>query len=263
MHTRGLPSEWPSLPPLPDPVALVLDELRARAAAALQAGIAHQSIVLDPGFGFGKRLDENYPLLARFWLSCTRSASRCSPPSRANASSPTPCRRRAQLAATTRSSPAPTPLPRTRIRSPLRHLPQLCRACRAATPPPSPPAWPPPSPELTSSASTKSVPPSKPSPSPTPSCDPSPERFPKSCVPQPPTGAQLHRRVSSALPWHIGTHCRPRQQPLAKGDQNGNRWQIPRNDCRFSDPGSGKGLSKTYMVRSFFPSPAESSPGRR
>ncbi len=66
MHTRGLPSEWPSLPPLPDPVALVLDELRARAAAALQAGIAHQSIVLDPGFGFGKRLDENYPLLARF-----------------------------------------------------------------------------------------------------------------------------------------------------------------------------------------------------
>jgi dihydropteroate synthase len=66
MHTRGLPSQWPSLAPLPDPVALVLDELRARAAAALAAGIAHQSIVLDPGFGFGKRLDENYPLLARF-----------------------------------------------------------------------------------------------------------------------------------------------------------------------------------------------------
>jgi dihydropteroate synthase len=66
MHTRGLPSEWPSLPPLPDPVALVLDELRARADAALAAGIARQSIVLDPGFGFGKRLDENYPLLARF-----------------------------------------------------------------------------------------------------------------------------------------------------------------------------------------------------
>jgi dihydropteroate synthase len=65
-HTRGLPSEWPSLPPLPDPVPLVLDELRARAAAALAAGIARQSIVLDPGFGFGKRLDENYPLLARF-----------------------------------------------------------------------------------------------------------------------------------------------------------------------------------------------------
>jgi dihydropteroate synthase len=66
MHTRGLPSEWHSLPPLPDPVPLVLDELRARAAAALAAGIARQSIVLDPGFGFGKRLDENYPLLARF-----------------------------------------------------------------------------------------------------------------------------------------------------------------------------------------------------
>jgi len=66
MHTRGLPGEWASLPPLPDPVALVLGELRTRADAALAAGIARQSIVLDPGFGFGKRLDENYPLLARF-----------------------------------------------------------------------------------------------------------------------------------------------------------------------------------------------------
>jgi dihydropteroate synthase len=66
MHTRGLPHEWSSLPPLPDPVALVLEELRARAAAALDAGIAREAIVLDPGFGFGKRLDDNYPLLARF-----------------------------------------------------------------------------------------------------------------------------------------------------------------------------------------------------
>jgi dihydropteroate synthase len=65
MHTRGLPIEWPSLPPMADPVALVLDELRARAAAALEAGIARKALVLDPGFGFGKRLDENYPLLAR------------------------------------------------------------------------------------------------------------------------------------------------------------------------------------------------------
>jgi dihydropteroate synthase len=66
MHTRGLPHQWPSLPPLPDPVPLVRDELGRRAAAAIEAGIARQSIVLDPGFGFGKRLDENYPLLARF-----------------------------------------------------------------------------------------------------------------------------------------------------------------------------------------------------
>jgi dihydropteroate synthase len=43
---------------------LVLRDLEARASAALAAGIARDSIVLDPGFGFGKILDENYPLLA-------------------------------------------------------------------------------------------------------------------------------------------------------------------------------------------------------
>jgi dihydropteroate synthase len=66
MHTRGRPGQWAGLPPVPDLLPLVLDELGARVAAALQAGIARQSIVVDPGFGFGKRLDENYPLLARF-----------------------------------------------------------------------------------------------------------------------------------------------------------------------------------------------------
>ena len=66
MHTRGIPAEWAALPALPDPVPLVLSELRSRADAALGAGIARSSIILDPGFGFGKRGDENYALLARF-----------------------------------------------------------------------------------------------------------------------------------------------------------------------------------------------------
>ena len=65
MHTRGMPAEWASLPALPDPVPLVMNELRARADYAIETGIARSSIVLDPGFGFGKRGDENYPLLAR------------------------------------------------------------------------------------------------------------------------------------------------------------------------------------------------------
>jgi dihydropteroate synthase len=65
-HTRGRPQQWRNLPPLApsDVVPLVLGELQARAQAALAAGIAHNAIVLDPGFGFGKRLDENFPLLA-------------------------------------------------------------------------------------------------------------------------------------------------------------------------------------------------------
>jgi dihydropteroate synthase len=64
MHTRGVPSEWKDLPPLPNPAALVLRELAIRAAAALETGIARDAIVLDPGFGFGKLGDENYSLLA-------------------------------------------------------------------------------------------------------------------------------------------------------------------------------------------------------
>jgi dihydropteroate synthase len=43
----------------------VIRGLKERIEAATSAGIARNRIVLDPGFGFGKRLDENYPLLAR------------------------------------------------------------------------------------------------------------------------------------------------------------------------------------------------------
>lgn len=66
MHMRGRPEEWRSLPPLVDPVATVISELRERAEAAMTAGVARGRIVLDPGFGFGKNFEENYPLLARF-----------------------------------------------------------------------------------------------------------------------------------------------------------------------------------------------------
>ncbi len=66
MHMRGKPDEWRELPPLPDPVPLVKQELADWALAATDAGIARERIVLDPGFGFGKGFEENYPLLARF-----------------------------------------------------------------------------------------------------------------------------------------------------------------------------------------------------
>ncbi len=41
-------------------------DLRQWAEAATLAGIKRDRLVLDPGFGFGKRLEENYPLLAHF-----------------------------------------------------------------------------------------------------------------------------------------------------------------------------------------------------
>lgn len=66
MHTRGRPEEWRSLPPIGDPVLLVKRELRQWAEAATLAGIKHDHLALDPGFGFGKSFEENYPLLARF-----------------------------------------------------------------------------------------------------------------------------------------------------------------------------------------------------
>lgn len=66
MHTRGRPDEWRSLPAVPDLVLLTKRELRERSDAAVNARIKRDHIVLDPGFGFGKRLEENYPLLRRF-----------------------------------------------------------------------------------------------------------------------------------------------------------------------------------------------------
>jgi len=67
MHTRGRPEEWRSQPQL-DPDALmkmVRDGLVKSLAVAERAGIPHEAIVLDPGYGFGKRFSENYALLAR------------------------------------------------------------------------------------------------------------------------------------------------------------------------------------------------------
>ncbi len=66
MHTRGRPDEWKSLPVVADLVVLIKRELRERADAAVLAGIKRDRLVVDPGFGFGKRLEENYPLLRRF-----------------------------------------------------------------------------------------------------------------------------------------------------------------------------------------------------
>ena len=66
MHTRGRPEEWRALPPIGDPVLMVKRDLRQWAEAATLAGIKRDRLVLDPGFGFGKRFEENYPLLAHF-----------------------------------------------------------------------------------------------------------------------------------------------------------------------------------------------------
>jgi dihydropteroate synthase len=66
MHMRGRPEEWRSLPPVADVVMLVKRELREWVDFAVTKGVKRETIVLDPGFGFGKNLEQNYPLLKRF-----------------------------------------------------------------------------------------------------------------------------------------------------------------------------------------------------
>lgn len=66
MHTRGKPEEWRDLPSEPRIVQVVTQELHVAVQRAIAAGVQHDRIVLDPGFGFGKRLDDNYPLLTKF-----------------------------------------------------------------------------------------------------------------------------------------------------------------------------------------------------
>jgi dihydropteroate synthase len=67
MHTRGRPDQWRGQSRLESDalLAMVREGLSGSMAAAQSAGIAAENIVLDPGYGFGKKFEENYALLAR------------------------------------------------------------------------------------------------------------------------------------------------------------------------------------------------------
>ena len=65
MHMRARPEEWRNLPRLEDVVGLVQRDLELWAQTAMEAGVAREHIALDPGLGFGKNFEQNYPLLAR------------------------------------------------------------------------------------------------------------------------------------------------------------------------------------------------------
>jgi dihydropteroate synthase len=65
MHMRGRPEEWRNLSPVADIVLLVKRELGQWAQEAIRLGIQRDTLVLDPGLGFGKNFEQNYPLLKR------------------------------------------------------------------------------------------------------------------------------------------------------------------------------------------------------
>lgn len=63
MHMQGEPTTMQTNPSYTDVVVNVLDYLKERVAASLDAGIKKHHILLDPGFGFGKTLAHNRALL--------------------------------------------------------------------------------------------------------------------------------------------------------------------------------------------------------
>ncbi len=63
MHMQGDPATMQQGPSYEDPVAEVTAFLRERIAMCESAGIARQRLVVDPGFGFGKKLPHNLALL--------------------------------------------------------------------------------------------------------------------------------------------------------------------------------------------------------
>jgi len=65
MHMRGTPRTMQKLPFAKDVMKNVLNGLRESVSTARKAGIAKNKIIVDPGIGFGKSLEQNYELLAK------------------------------------------------------------------------------------------------------------------------------------------------------------------------------------------------------
>ncbi len=65
MHMQGDPATMQDAPRYDDVVSEVCAWLAARAEEAMDAGVRREAIWVDPGIGFGKRLEHNLALLAQ------------------------------------------------------------------------------------------------------------------------------------------------------------------------------------------------------
>jgi dihydropteroate synthase len=72
MHKRGTPETMQDKPCYGDAAAEVGAYLGAAAVRAMEQGIPRERIILDPGIGFGKRLEDNLAVLARLAEICGR-----------------------------------------------------------------------------------------------------------------------------------------------------------------------------------------------
>ncbi|HIM94992.1 MAG TPA: dihydropteroate synthase [Gammaproteobacteria bacterium] len=66
MHMQGSPRTMQKDPTYNDVVDDIKDFFSQKIEACIEAGIAEDRIILDPGFGFGKTLDHNLEILKRF-----------------------------------------------------------------------------------------------------------------------------------------------------------------------------------------------------
>ena len=66
MHMQGSPKVMQKDPAYNDVVDDIKDFFSQRIEACIEAGIAEDKIILDPGFGFGKTLEHNIEILKRF-----------------------------------------------------------------------------------------------------------------------------------------------------------------------------------------------------
>src|SRR5688572_19857527 len=65
MHSRGTPATMHKLPPVPDIMEEVTRSLNASVKMAERRGVKRESIVVDPGIGFGKSQEQNVELIAK------------------------------------------------------------------------------------------------------------------------------------------------------------------------------------------------------
>src|SRR5688500_6374850 len=65
MHSRGTPATMHKLPPVPDIMEEVTRSLNASIKMAERRGVKRESIVIDPGIGFGKSQEQNVELVAK------------------------------------------------------------------------------------------------------------------------------------------------------------------------------------------------------
>lgn len=65
MHMKGLPEDMQVNPVYDDVIAELIDFFHDRVVTAKSHGITDEQIILDPGIGFGKRLEDNIEILRR------------------------------------------------------------------------------------------------------------------------------------------------------------------------------------------------------